>query len=100
MLNRKATVTFALLIDHKIADAFRPVRFNWIPIKSKLVELLSPRLRQSFLVSALALPTHPRTEEKAIFFMRSRNATVTFALLVDHQIAEAFRPVRFAQIPF
>src|SRR6266571_3560576 len=96
---RNATVTFALLVDRQIAKAFHPVRFMRVPNKSKLVELLSPSLRQSFLVFALALPTHPKTEGKAIFFMGSRNATVTFALLVDRQIAEAFRPIRFERVP-
>jgi|SRR5215467_12060908 len=76
-------------------QAFRPVRLKWVPDKSKLVELLSPSLRQSFLVFASALLIHPRTETKAIFHMLRGNATVTFALLVDRQIAEGFRPRRF-----
>src|SRR5258708_4290073 len=70
-----------------------------VPNKSKLVKLLSPSLRQSFLVFALALPTHPKTEAKTIFHMVQGNATVTFALLVDRQIAEAFRPARFKWVP-
>src|SRR6516165_315891 len=62
-----------------------------VPNKSKRVELLPPRLRQSLFV--LPPIAHPTTEVKAIFFMSGRNATVTFALFVDRQIAEAFRPV-------
>src|SRR5215510_6166296 len=96
MAKRNATVTFALLVDRQIAEAFRPVRFARVPNKSKLVELLSPRLRQSLVV---ALLVYPSTEAKAIFHMAKRNATVTFALLVDCQIAEAFRPVRFKRVP-
>ena len=34
-------MTFALLVDRQIAEAFHPVRFEWVPNKSKLVELLS-----------------------------------------------------------
>ena len=89
-------MTFALLVDRQIAEAFRPVRFERVPNKSKLVELLSPRLRQSLCV---ALLSYPSTEAKAIFFMSGRNATVTFALLVDRQVAEALRPVRFKRVP-
>src|SRR5215472_9053464 len=97
MVTRNATVTFAPLVDREIAEAFRPFRFKWVPIKSKLVESLPPRLRQSsFVVTPIA---HPKTEGKAIFFMSGRNATVTFALLVDRQIAEAFRPVCFERVP-
>src|SRR5262245_13349737 len=96
MSGRNATVTFALLVDRQIAKAFRPFRFESVPIKSKLVELLSPSLRQSF---ALALPQHPLPEAKTIFFMGMRYATVTFALLVDCQIAKAFRPVRLIWVP-
>src|SRR5262245_65461681 len=99
MVIRNATVTFALLVDRQIAEAFRPVRLKWVPNKSKLVELLSPSLRQSFLVFALALLIHPRTETKAIFHMFKGNATVPFALLVDCQIVEAFPPVRFKWVP-
>src|SRR5262249_47677260 len=93
---RNATVTFAPFVDCQIAEAFRPVRFERVPDKSKLLELLSPRLRQSLVV---ALLVYPSTEAKAIFHMAKRNATVTFALLVDRQIAEAFRPVRFVRVP-
>src|SRR5262245_6640576 len=99
MSGRNATVAFALLVDRQIAEAFRPVRFERVPNKPKLVELLPPRLRQSFRVFALALPTNPLPKAKTIFFMTDRNATVTFALLVDRQIAEAFRPVRFERVP-
>src|SRR6516165_10067921 len=99
MSGRNATVTFARLVDRQIAEAFRPVRLKWVPNKSKLVELLSPRLRQSFRVFALALLIHPRTEAKAIFFIALRNATVTFARLVDRQKAEAFRPIRLKRVP-
>src|SRR5215472_3065883 len=97
MGTRNATVTFALLVDRQIAQAFHPFRFKWVPIKSKLVKLLPPSLRQSlFVVTPIAYPV---TEGKAIFFMSGRNATVTFALLVDRQIAEAFRPFRFESVP-
>src|SRR5262249_52486692 len=96
MAKRNATVTFALLVDRQIAEAFRPVRFERVPNKSKLVELLSPSLRQSLIV---ALLVYPSTEAKAIFHMAKRNATVTFAPLVDRQIAEAFRPIRFERVP-
>ena len=89
-------MTFALLVDRQIAQAFRPFRFESVPNKSKLVESLSPRLWQSF---AKALPQHPKTEAKAIFFMGMRNVTLTFALFVDSQIAEAFRPVRLIWVP-
>src|SRR6516165_7854799 len=99
MSGRNATVTFARLVDRQIAEAFLPSCIQRVPNKSKLVELLPPRLRQSFRVFALALPIHPRTEAKAIFFMALRNATMTFALLVDRQIAEAFLPVRFWSVP-
>ena len=68
-----------------------------VPNKSKLVELLPPSLRQSLFV--MAPIAYPLTEAKAIFFMIGRNATVTFALLVDRQIAEAFLPVRFEWVP-
>src|SRR5262245_51422787 len=94
--SRNATVTFALLVDRQIAEAFRPGRFPRVPNKSKLVELLSPRLRQGLIV---ALRVYPSTEAKAFFHMAQRNATVTFALLVDRQIAEAFRPVCFQRVP-
>src|SRR5262249_32017121 len=94
-----ATMAFALLVDRQITETFRPVRFVRVPNKSKFVELLSPSLRQSFLVFALALPKHPLPKTKAIFFMRGRNATVAFALLVDRQIAEAFRPAGFERVP-
>src|SRR6516225_6245673 len=100
MQTRNATVTFSLLVDRQIADAFRPVCLKSVPHKSKLVELLSPSLRQTFLAFALALPTHPTTEVKTIFFMAVRNATVTFALLVSFQIAEAFLPSCFERIPY
>src|SRR6516225_8268743 len=99
MSARNATMTLALLVDRQIAEAFIPIRFMRVPNKSKLVELLSPSLRQSFRVFALALPTNPLPKAKAIFFMNGRNATVTFALLVDRQTAEAFRPVRFEGVP-
>src|SRR5262245_13366439 len=99
MSGRNATVAFALLVDRQTAQAFRPVCFERVPNKPKLIELLSPRLRQSFRVFALALPIHPRTETKAIFYMLNGNATVTFALVVDRQIADAFRPVRFERVP-
>src|SRR6516165_2367972 len=99
MSGRNATVTFARLVDRQIAEAFLPSCIQRVPNKSKLVELLPPRLRQSFRVFALALPIHPRTEAKAIFFMALRNATMTFALLVDRQIAEAFLPLRFGSVP-
>src|SRR5215469_9657952 len=91
-----ATVTFARLVDRQIAEAFRPVCFERVPNKPKLVELLSPRLRQRLIV---ALLVYPSTEPKAIFFMGMWYATVTFAPLVDRQIAETFRPVRFKWVP-
>jgi hypothetical protein len=78
------------------AEAFLPIRFMRVPNKSKFVELLSPSLRQSL---AVAPNNNPLPKAKAIFFMSGRNATVTFALLVDRQIAEAFRPVRFVRVP-
>jgi hypothetical protein len=93
---RNATVTFALLVDRQIAQGFRPFRFESAPNKSKPVELLSPSLWQSF---AEALPQHPKTETKAIFFMGMWNETVTFALLVNRQMAEAFRPVGLIWVP-
>src|SRR5215831_7364470 len=99
MSGRNATMTFALLVHLQIAEAFLPSCIQCVPNKSKPVELLPPSLRQSFRVFALALPTHPLPKAKAIFFMSGRNATVTFALLVDCQMAEAFRPVRFIWVP-
>jgi len=89
-------MTFALLVCYQVAEAFLPIRFTRVPNKSKLVELLPPLLRQSLIV---ALLVYPSTEAKAIFFMSGRNATVTFAPLVDRQIVEAFRPVRLKWVP-
>jgi hypothetical protein len=94
-----AAVTLTLLVHRQIAEAFRPVGFERVPNKSKLVQLLPPSLRQSFLVFALALPKDPLPEAKAIFFMSGRNTTMTFALLVHPQIPEAFRPVGFERVP-
>ena len=75
-------MTFARLVDRQIAEAFLPSCIQRVPNKSKLVELLPPRLRQSFRVFALALPIHPRTETKAIFYLLNRNAAkVTVAFL-------------------
>jgi len=37
-------MSFALLVDRQMAQAFRPVCLIWVPIKSQFVELLSPRL--------------------------------------------------------
>jgi hypothetical protein len=91
-----ATMTLALPVCYQMAEAFLPIRFMRIPNKSKFVELLSPSLRQSL---AVAPNNNPLPKAKAIFFMSGRNATVTFALLVDRQIAEAFRPVRFVRVP-
>ena len=91
-----ATMAFSFLINCKVAEAFRPVRFARVPIKSKLVELLPPRLRQSL---AVAPSNNPLPKAKAIFFVTVRNATVTFALFVDRQIAEAFRAIRFEGVP-
>src|SRR5215813_3263024 len=96
---RNATMTFALLVFYQMAEAFLPIGFLRVPNKSKLVQLLPPSLRQSFLLFALALPTHPLPKAKAIFHMVTRNSTVTFALLVARQMAEAFRPVRFERVP-
>ena len=45
MAKRNATVTFALLVDRQVTEAFRPVRFERVPNKPKLIELLSPSLR-------------------------------------------------------
>ena len=90
-------MTFALRVHLQIAEAFLPVRFGSVPNKSKLVELLLPRLRQN--LRSLAPIAYPLPEGKAIFFMGLWNATVTFALFVDRQIAEAFRPIRFKWVP-
>src|SRR5262249_8491172 len=99
MLKGHATVTFALLVRYQMAEAFLPIRFMRVPNKSKLVELLSPSLKQSFLLLALALPIHPFPKAIAIFFMILRNATMTFALLVCYQMADAFLPIRFMRVP-
>src|ERR1700724_134215 len=94
---RNATMTLALLVHPQIPEAFRPVGFERVPNKSKLVELLSPRLRQSFFV--LAPIIHPLAETKAVFLMPLWNAAVTLTLLVHRQIAEDFRPVGFERVP-
>jgi hypothetical protein len=71
------------------------IRFERVPNKSKLIESLPPRLRYRLM----SLITHPLTEAKAVFFVGSWDATMALALLVDRQIAEAFRPVRFERVP-
>src|SRR3984893_17579444 len=97
MSGRNTTMTFALLVHPQIPEAFRPVGFERVPNKSKLVELLSPSLRQSFFV--LAPIIHPLAETKAVLLVALWDTAVTLTLLVHRQILEAFRPVGFERVP-
>src|SRR5262245_29485334 len=73
--------------------------FANFPNKSKPVQSLLSILRHAGSLFGTSLTSHPLAEGKPIFHMAPRNARVTFALLVDRQIAEAHLPIRFKRVP-
>jgi hypothetical protein len=90
-------MTLPFLVSGQIAVSFIPSFFQFVPHKSKIIELLATFGCKIILLRPLK--THPSPKRKAILFMARWNAAMTFTVLITPQIAETFIPICFKYIP-
>src|SRR5262245_50379405 len=97
MFIRNTAMSFALLVDHQVAEAFLPGGIERVPDKTKRIQPLSAFDRH--FLFAVTLTCYPLSQPEPAFGMFSWNQTMSLALLVLCETAETLLPTLIEGIP-